>query len=59
MDKLQLTGQNLGWVFNFTSDWIFMYLFCYEAKQPNLKLKTRPKQHLGYLPFAFALPDEA
>ncbi len=59
MDKLQLTGQNLGWVFNFRSDWIFMYLFSYEAKQPNLKLKTRPKQLLGYLPFAFALPDEA
>jgi hypothetical protein len=33
-----------------------MHLFCYEAKQPNLKLKTRPKQLLGYLPLAFALP---
>jgi hypothetical protein len=25
-------------------------------KQPNLKLKTRPKQLLGYLSLAFALP---
>ena len=33
-----------------------MYLFCYEAKQPNLKLKTRPKQLLGYYLLAFALP---
>jgi len=32
------------------------HLFCYEAKQPNLKLKTQPKQVLGYLPMAFALP---
>jgi len=26
-------------------------------KQPNLMLKTRPKQLLGYLPLAFALPE--
>ncbi len=32
------------------------HLFCYEAKQPNLKLKTRPKQLLGSLPIVFALP---
>jgi len=25
-------------------------------KRPNLKLKTRPKQLLGYLPLAFVLP---
>jgi hypothetical protein len=31
-------------------------LFIYEAKQPNLKLKTQPKQLLGSLPIAFALP---
>jgi hypothetical protein len=30
--------------------------FGYEAKQLNLKLKTGPKQLLGYLPFAFVLP---
>jgi len=33
-----------------------MHLFCYEAKQPNLKLKTWPKQLLGSLPIAFVLP---
>ncbi len=33
-----------------------MHLLCYEAKQPNLKMKTRPKQLLGSLPLAFALP---
>ncbi len=33
-----------------------MHLFCYEAKQPNLKLKTRAKQLLGALPLAFELP---
>jgi DNA phosphorothioation-dependent restriction protein DptG len=33
-----------------------MNLFCYEAKQLNLKLKTWPKQLLGSLPLAFALP---
>ncbi len=31
-----------------------MYLCCHEAKRPNLKLKTRSKQLLGYLPLAFA-----
>jgi hypothetical protein len=58
MDKLQLTGQNLGRVFNHKSVLMFaMHLFCYEAKQPNLNLKTRPKQLLGCLQLAFALPD--
>jgi hypothetical protein len=57
MDKLQLTGWNLGRVFNYSSDRMFViHLFGYEAIQPNLKLKTRPKQLLGYLPLAFALP---
>ncbi len=27
------------------------------AKQPNLELKTRPKQLLGSLPLVIALPD--
>jgi hypothetical protein len=57
MDKLQLTGQNLGRVFNSRSDCMSaMHLFCYEAEQLNLKLKTRPKQLLGSHPLAFALP---
>jgi hypothetical protein len=29
------------------------------VKQPNLKLKTRPKQLLGFLPLAFELPASA
>jgi hypothetical protein len=33
-----------------------MHLCCYEAKQPNLKLKT---QLLGSLLLAFALPVQA
>jgi hypothetical protein len=57
MDKLQLTGQNLGRVFNSRSDCMSgMHLYCYEAKQLNLKLKTQPKQLLGSLPIVFALP---
>ncbi len=30
---------------------------CTSSKQPNLLLKTRPKQVLGSLPLAFALHD--
>jgi hypothetical protein len=56
MDKLQLTGQNLGGVFNSRSGCMCaMHLCFYEAKQPNLKLKTWPKQLLGSLPITFAL----
>ncbi len=59
MDKLQLTGQNLGRVFNSRSDCMSaLHLFCYEAKQPNLKLKTRPKQLLGSILLVFMLPAE-
>jgi hypothetical protein len=44
MIKLQLKGRNLGQDFNYRSDRMFvMHLFGYEAKQPNLKLKTWPK----------------
>ncbi len=57
MDKLQLTRQNLGRVFNFRNGCMCsLHLFYYEAKQPNLKLKTQNKQLLGYLLLAFALP---
>ncbi len=58
MDKLQLTGQNLGGVFNFRSGHLHSgHLWCYPVKLPNLKLKTRPKQLLGFLPLDIALPD--
>ena len=33
--------------------------YTHEQKQPNLKLKTRPKQLLGYLALAFAISDVA
>jgi hypothetical protein len=56
MDKLQLTGQNLVRVFNSRSGCMCaMYFCCFEAKWPSLKLKTWPKQLLGFLPLAFAL----
>ncbi len=59
IDKLQLTGQNLGRVSNCRSGSVFaMQLSCFETKQPDLELKTRPKQLLGSLPLDIALPEE-
>jgi hypothetical protein len=59
MDKLQLTGQNLGRVFNSRSGRVHaLQLHFSETKQPNLKLKTRPKQLLGSLPLVIALPGQ-
>jgi hypothetical protein len=60
MDKLQLTGQNLGQVFNpKSSHWHAAYLWCYQIKLPNLKFKTWPMQLLGSLMLDIALPDQA
>ncbi len=57
MDKLQLTGQNLGRVFNFRNGRVHaVHLLCRRVKLPNLKLKTWPKQLLGYVPLDIALP---
>jgi hypothetical protein len=58
-DKLELTGRALGRVFNFRSGCMrhTMHLLPSVAKQPNLELKTRPKQLLGSLPLVIALPD--
>jgi hypothetical protein len=57
MDKLQLTGRNLGRVFNSRSGCLCaMQLCCFGTKLPNLMLKTWPKQLLGYLPLDIALP---
>jgi hypothetical protein len=57
MDKLQLTGQNLG------QDLIFRFghlhakhFLCYQVKLPTLKFKTRPKQLLGSLLLVIAFP---
>ncbi len=57
MDKLQLTGRNLGRVFNFRNGGVHaVHLLCCGVKLPNLKLKTQPKQLLGSLPLDIALP---
>jgi hypothetical protein len=57
MDKLKLTGQNLGRVFHSGPGHACIGHDIVETtKQPNLKLKTRPKQLLGSLPLAFAPP---
>ena len=57
MGKLQLTGQNMGRVFNFRSGYVHAVhlLFC-RVKLPNLTLKTWPKQLLGSLPIDIVLP---
>jgi hypothetical protein len=57
MDKVQLTGRNLGQVFNFR----FVHLhaehsWCYQVKLPNFKLKTQPKQLQGPLLLVIAFP---
>jgi hypothetical protein len=58
MEKLQLTGQNLVQVFNFRVGCFRTTHFCsYQVIQHNLKLKTRSKQLLGYLPLDITLPD--
>jgi hypothetical protein len=52
MDKLQLTGRNLGRVFNFRSGHLHAAdLWCSWVELPDLNLKTRPKQ----LPLGMAL----
>jgi hypothetical protein len=60
MDKLQLTGRNLGQVFNIRSGHLYADAFLVSlVKLPNLQMKTRPKQFLGYLPLDIALPGRA
>jgi len=57
MDKLQLTGQTLGRVFNSRSGCEYSSnSSAIITKLPNLLLKTWPKQLLGHLPLAFVLP---
>jgi hypothetical protein len=58
MDKPLLTGQNLGWVFNFWNGCKHaVHFLCYRVKLPKVKLKTRPKHLLGSLPLIIALPS--
>ena len=50
MEKIQLTGQNLGRVFiSRSGPTCAMHFHPYEAKRTNLKLKTQRKELLGYL----------
>ncbi len=57
MDKLHLTAQNLGPDFNFRNDPVHAVNFLgYAVKLPNLKLKSRPKQLSGALPYDIGLP---
>jgi hypothetical protein len=57
LDKLQLTGRNLGRVFIFRSVHLHSaHLWFYRIKLPNLKLKTQPKQLIGSLPIDITLP---
>jgi hypothetical protein len=60
IDKLKVTGLNLGRVFNSRLGRACIgRAIVHITKQPKLKLKTRPKQLLGSLPFAFALPVQS
>jgi hypothetical protein len=56
MDKLQPTGQNMGRVFNTRSGRVYTCTLMF-LLNPNLKLKTRPKQLLGSFPLDITLPD--
>ena len=57
MDKLQLTGQNLGRVFNFRSGHLHaLTILVLSVKLPSLQLKNQPKQLLGSLPLVITLP---
>jgi hypothetical protein len=58
MDKLKLTGLDLGHVFNYRCGHAFAQISTRTlSKQPYLNLKTVPKPVLGSLPLAFVLPD--
>jgi hypothetical protein len=49
MDKLKLTGLDLGQVFNYRCGCACTKInTCTSTKQPNLELKTQPKEVLGY-----------
>jgi len=56
MEKLKLTGRNLGRVFKSRFGRVCIgHAIVHITKQPNLKLKTRPKQLLSYLLLAFVI----
>jgi hypothetical protein len=55
MDKLKLTGLNLVSRLRHACT---CHAIAYITKWPNLKWKTQPKQLLGSIPLAFALPGQ-
>ncbi len=58
MDKSKLAERNPGRVFNFRCVRESTQLStCVISKQATLKLQTRPKHLLGYLPLAVGLPS--
>jgi hypothetical protein len=60
VQTLAVKGQNLGRVFNSRLGHACVCCaIAYITKQPNLKLKTRPKQLLGSLPLTFTLPSKS
>jgi hypothetical protein len=60
MDKLELTEQNLGRVFNLRRGHLHAATFLVlSVKLPNLQLKTQPKQLLGYLLLVITLVIKA
>ncbi len=57
MNKNQLTGQNLGWLFYSRSDSMYdMHFSRSIPTRPILELITQPEQLLGSLPLDFAVP---
>ncbi len=58
MDNLKPTRRNSGWVFNsYIGHACIFCAIAHITKQPNLKLKTGPKQLLGSLLLTFTLPS--
>jgi hypothetical protein len=57
MDKLEVTGQNLGRVVNYQRGCVHtMQLHFFETKLPNLKLKTRSNKRTTSLTLDIGLP---
>jgi len=57
MDKLELTRQKFGRVFNIRSGYVHTeHLCCNGAKLNNLMLQTWPRQPLGFIPLDIMLP---
>ncbi len=57
MDKLQLTGQNVGRILNLRNGCLqVVHFLCYGVKLASLKLKTQPKQDI-VLPYLYHWPE--